>query len=77
MSPVFLLTGSSRGLGRAIAEAVLQSGHQLVATARSPQSLDDLVAAHGDRILPLASASVTSSAPHSRRAMRTSDASTS
>jgi len=54
MSPVFFLTGSSRGLGRAIAEAVLQSGHQLVATARSPQSLDDLVAAHGDRILPLA-----------------------
>jgi NAD(P)-dependent dehydrogenase (short-subunit alcohol dehydrogenase family) len=54
MPSVFFLTGSSRGLGRAIAEAVLESGHQLVATARSPQSLDDLVAAHGHQILPLA-----------------------
>jgi NAD(P)-dependent dehydrogenase (short-subunit alcohol dehydrogenase family) len=51
---VFFLTGSSRGLGRAIAEAVLDAGHQLVATARNPESLDDLVAAHPDRVLPLA-----------------------
>jgi NAD(P)-dependent dehydrogenase (short-subunit alcohol dehydrogenase family) len=54
MPNVFFLTGSSRGLGRAIAEAVLKGGHQLVATARSPRSLDDLVAAYGDQILPLA-----------------------
>jgi NAD(P)-dependent dehydrogenase (short-subunit alcohol dehydrogenase family) len=54
MSSVFFLTGSSRGLGRAIAEAVLDDGHRLVATARDPRSLDDLVATHGDRILPLA-----------------------
>ena len=53
MPTVFFLTGSSRGLGRAIAEAVLAGGHQLVATARNPASLDDLVAAHGERILPL------------------------
>jgi NAD(P)-dependent dehydrogenase (short-subunit alcohol dehydrogenase family) len=51
---VFFLTGSSRGLGRAIAEAVLDAGHQLVATARNPESLDDLLAAHPDRVLPLA-----------------------
>jgi NAD(P)-dependent dehydrogenase (short-subunit alcohol dehydrogenase family) len=51
---VFFLTGSSRGLGRAIAEAVLDAGHQLVATARNPESLDDLRAAHPDRVLPLA-----------------------
>jgi NAD(P)-dependent dehydrogenase (short-subunit alcohol dehydrogenase family) len=51
---VFFLTGSSRGLGRAIAEAVLDAGHQLVATARNPESLDDLVAAHPDQVLPLA-----------------------
>jgi NAD(P)-dependent dehydrogenase (short-subunit alcohol dehydrogenase family) len=51
---VFFLTGSSRGLGRAIAEAVLDAGHQLVATARNPESLDDLVTAHPDRVLPLA-----------------------
>jgi NAD(P)-dependent dehydrogenase (short-subunit alcohol dehydrogenase family) len=51
---VFFLTGSSRGLGRAIAEAVLDAGHQLVATARDPKSLDDLVAAHPEQVLPLA-----------------------
>jgi NAD(P)-dependent dehydrogenase (short-subunit alcohol dehydrogenase family) len=51
---VFFLTGSSRGLGRAIAEAVLDAGHQLVATARRPEQLDDLVAAHPDQVLALA-----------------------
>jgi NAD(P)-dependent dehydrogenase (short-subunit alcohol dehydrogenase family) len=51
---VFFLTGSSRGLGRAIAEAVLAAGHELVATARNPESLDDLLAAHPDQVLPLA-----------------------
>jgi NAD(P)-dependent dehydrogenase (short-subunit alcohol dehydrogenase family) len=54
MPNVFVLTGSSRGLGRAIAEAVLDGGHRLVATARDPRSLDDLVALHSDRILALA-----------------------
>jgi NAD(P)-dependent dehydrogenase (short-subunit alcohol dehydrogenase family) len=29
-----LITGSSRGLGRALAEAVLAGGHKLAATAR-------------------------------------------
>src|ERR1700749_2953017 len=51
---VFFLTGSSRGLGRAIAEAVLDAAHLLVATARRPEQLDDLVAAHPDQVLALA-----------------------
>lgn len=51
---VFLVTGSSRGLGRAVAEAVLDAGHQLVATARDPRSLDDLVSAGGNRIRAVA-----------------------
>jgi NAD(P)-dependent dehydrogenase (short-subunit alcohol dehydrogenase family) len=51
MSQVFLLTGASRGLGRAIADAVLDAGHSLVAGARRPETLDGLVAAHGDRVL--------------------------
>src|ERR1700754_2577363 len=45
---VFLVTGSSRGLGRSIAQAVLTAGHRLVATARDASSLDDLVAQHPD-----------------------------
>jgi len=54
MSDVFFLTGSSRGLGRAVAEAVLERGHRLIATARDARSLEALVIAHGDRVLPLA-----------------------
>jgi NAD(P)-dependent dehydrogenase (short-subunit alcohol dehydrogenase family) len=54
MSKVWLITGSARGLGRDITEAALEAGDQVLATARSPQQLDDLVARHGDRILPFA-----------------------
>lgn len=50
MSQVWLITGSSRGLGRALAEAVLGAGHQLVATARDPKQLADLVERYGDRV---------------------------
>jgi len=53
MSKVFLLTGSSRGLGRAIAQATLAAGHQLVATARRAASLEELVERYGDQILVL------------------------
>jgi NAD(P)-dependent dehydrogenase (short-subunit alcohol dehydrogenase family) len=54
MPKVFFLTGSSRGLGRQIAEATLAAGHQLVATARNPGSLADLADRYGRRILPVA-----------------------
>jgi NAD(P)-dependent dehydrogenase (short-subunit alcohol dehydrogenase family) len=54
MSQVFFLTGSSRGLGRQVAEAVLAAGHRLVATARQPGSLSDLAERYGDQILPVA-----------------------
>jgi NAD(P)-dependent dehydrogenase (short-subunit alcohol dehydrogenase family) len=50
MSKVFLVTGSSRGLGRQIAEKTLAAGHRLVATARRPEQLADLVDKYGDRI---------------------------
>jgi NAD(P)-dependent dehydrogenase (short-subunit alcohol dehydrogenase family) len=53
MSSVFLLTGSSRGLGRAIADAVLADGHRLIATARRREALDELSAEYGDRVLTL------------------------
>jgi NAD(P)-dependent dehydrogenase (short-subunit alcohol dehydrogenase family) len=54
MSKTFFLTGSSRGLGREIAEAVLAAGHTLVATARQPASLADLTERYGNQILPVA-----------------------
>jgi NAD(P)-dependent dehydrogenase (short-subunit alcohol dehydrogenase family) len=50
MSKVWLITGSSRGLGRALAEAVLAVGHKLVATARDPAQLTDLVERYGDQV---------------------------
>jgi NAD(P)-dependent dehydrogenase (short-subunit alcohol dehydrogenase family) len=45
-----LITGASRGFGRALAEAVLRTGDQLVATARRPEQLDDLAARYGERM---------------------------
>jgi len=50
---VWFITGSSRGLGRAIAEAALARGDRVAATARDPRALDELVAAHGDRAVAL------------------------
>ena len=50
----WLITGCSRGLGRALAEAVLRSGDQLVATARDPEALADLVATGADRAIAVA-----------------------
>src|SRR6202165_5305969 len=50
MSKVWLVTGSASGLGRNIAEAVLASGDRLVATARDPRRLDDLVKKYGDQV---------------------------
>jgi NAD(P)-dependent dehydrogenase (short-subunit alcohol dehydrogenase family) len=50
MSKVWFVTGSASGLGRNIAEAVLASGDRLVATARDPRRLEDLVKKHGDQV---------------------------
>lgn len=52
-SKTFFLTGSSRGLGRSLAEAILKANHRLIATARRPKQLDDLAEQFGERILPL------------------------
>jgi NAD(P)-dependent dehydrogenase (short-subunit alcohol dehydrogenase family) len=46
---VWLITGSSRGLGRALAEAVLAAGHKLVASARNPEQLRDLERRYPER----------------------------
>ncbi|MFI6359867.1 SDR family NAD(P)-dependent oxidoreductase [Streptomyces sp. NPDC050743] len=54
MSKVWFVTGSSRGLGRAIVENALKAGDRVVATARRPEQLGDLVGGYGDRVLPVA-----------------------
>jgi len=53
MAKVWLITGASRGFGRIWAQAALSRGDSVAATARDPSSLEDLVAAHGERVLPL------------------------
>ena len=54
MTQVFLVTGSSRGLGRQIVEAALQAGHHVVATARKAEQLADLVEEYGDQVRAVA-----------------------
>ena len=49
----WFITGCSTGLGRALAAAVLQAGHNAVLTARKPESLDDLVRDFSDTALVL------------------------
>ncbi|MCY1054992.1 oxidoreductase [Nannocystis sp. SCPEA4] len=49
MSKVWLITGSSRGLGKELAQAALAAGHRVVVTARRPEQLHELVEAHGER----------------------------
>ena len=49
MTQTWLITGSSRGLGRALAEAVLAAGHNVVATARKPAQLQDLLDRYPER----------------------------
>ncbi len=53
-SRIWFITGTSRGFGREWALAALERGDRVVATARSTAALDDLVAAHGDAVLPMA-----------------------
>jgi NAD(P)-dependent dehydrogenase (short-subunit alcohol dehydrogenase family) len=55
MSKVWLNTGSSRGLGLALASAALAAGHRVVATARNPEHLQPLVTRYRDqaRAIPL------------------------
>jgi len=53
MSKVWFITGSSRGLGRSLTEAVLASGDLAAATARNPEQLKDLAEKYPDRVYPL------------------------
>jgi NAD(P)-dependent dehydrogenase (short-subunit alcohol dehydrogenase family) len=50
MSQVWLVTGSSRGLGRAMVEAGLAAGNKVLATARNSESLSDLSEHYGSQV---------------------------
>jgi NAD(P)-dependent dehydrogenase (short-subunit alcohol dehydrogenase family) len=47
----WLITGSSSGLGRDLARAVIEAGHNAVLSARDPGSVKDLADAHPDTAL--------------------------
>lgn len=48
-SKIWFITGSSRGLGAALAEAALRAGHRVVATSRNPADLARIVAIAPER----------------------------
>jgi NAD(P)-dependent dehydrogenase (short-subunit alcohol dehydrogenase family) len=50
MNKIWFVTGSSRGLGRTLVEAILAAGDKVIATARKPEELKDLSAIYGDSI---------------------------
>ncbi len=53
MTKVWFITGASKGFGREWAEAALERGDKVAATARKHETLDALVDAYGDAILSL------------------------
>jgi NAD(P)-dependent dehydrogenase (short-subunit alcohol dehydrogenase family) len=53
MARTWFITGASRGFGREWTIAALERGDTVAATARDPQTLDDLVARFGDAVLPI------------------------
>ncbi|MDN4484119.1 SDR family NAD(P)-dependent oxidoreductase [Demequina lignilytica] len=50
---VWFITGCSTGIGRATAEAAAAAGHQVVATARRPETLASLASSYPDTVLTL------------------------
>ena len=53
MSKVWFITGTSKGFGRIWAEAALERGDRVAASARSPETLAGLVERYGDAVLPM------------------------
>ena len=52
-SKVWFITGASKGFGRIWAEAALERGDKVAATARDTAALKDLVSSYGENVLPL------------------------
>jgi NADP-dependent 3-hydroxy acid dehydrogenase YdfG len=53
-SPVWFITGCSSGFGREFVRAALAHGFRVVATARDPKKLGDLIAGREDKAKVLA-----------------------
>ncbi|PLP60645.1 short-chain dehydrogenase/reductase [Mesorhizobium loti] len=53
ITPAWFITGASSGLGKALAEAVLERGWRAAITARNPDALAALASRHGERALTL------------------------
>ncbi|GHO90661.1 short-chain dehydrogenase/reductase [Reticulibacter mediterranei] len=53
MTKIWFITGTSKGFGRVWAEAALQRGDKVAATARHVESLQDLNEKYGENILTL------------------------
>jgi len=53
MAKTILITGASRGLGRIWAEAFLKEGNKVAATARNPETLEELKREYGEAFLPV------------------------
>ena len=53
MAKTILITGASRGFGKIWAEAFLERGDRVAATARNLTDLDGLVQKYGDAVLPI------------------------
>jgi NAD(P)-dependent dehydrogenase (short-subunit alcohol dehydrogenase family) len=53
-SKVWFITGTSKGFGRVWAEAALERGDRVAATARNTDTLTELAERHGENVLPLA-----------------------
>jgi NAD(P)-dependent dehydrogenase (short-subunit alcohol dehydrogenase family) len=62
-----MITGASRGIGRALAEALLARGDQVLATTRVPSDLGDLAGRPGLTVLTM-DVSSTSSVAEARKA---------
>ena len=53
MARTWFITGASKGFGREWAEAALERGDRVAATARAPETLDALVQRYGDSVLAM------------------------
>ncbi len=50
MSKIWLITGASRGLGRAFTEEALKAGHRVVGTARNSEHLADIASKFAESV---------------------------